>query len=605
MKNKLLYLLTILTFCIGFSSAFLVSDQGTDVRDVSTGNLTALANLTISIYDSPTGGNLIFEQTFEGGIVNGSWNVMINPNLEYGRSYWKDYKINNEDLDFDGNERLEFQSAVGPINNITFVNFSLINSCPAGSSIRVIYENGSVLCEIDDLGSGSVDLTNYALKNQSETFEGNITTSHTGFFGWLGSLISRIGKLFVQDIEFNGTITGSGDIITSGNVTADYFIGDGSHLTGISGDTYDDSWINNSIDDKIFTNNESVTNYILWVNSTNTQVLPPETDPYWRLNYTNMQNPCTPNFVTGIHPNGTFICGTVQQAAETDPYWTSNYTAFNQSWSSTTNLSYATWAALNNGSYLNVPETDPYWNANYSIFLTHATTSYVDAQNTSQTNYIASVNTSMKNYVDDQIVSGGYNDDWINQTIYNTTQVNAINTSMKNYVDSTFTTENYVNLQNTSQTNLINLNNQSVTNYINSVASIGEPNWNANFTAFNASWSSTTNLSYATWAALNNGSYLNVPETDSLAYNGTLVSIGILNNGSYFNTPETDPYWRLNYTNMQNPCTPNFVTGIHPNGTFICGTVQQAAETDPYWTSNYTAFNQSWSTTTNLSYATW
>ncbi|HOH04459.1 MAG TPA: hypothetical protein PK032_03235, partial [Candidatus Pacearchaeota archaeon] len=329
MKNKLLYLLTILTFCIGFSSAFLVSDQGTDVRDVSTGNLTALANLTISIYDSPTGGNLIFEQTFEGGIVNGSWNVMINPNLEYGRSYWKDYKINNEDLDFDGNERLEFQSAVGPINNITFVNFSLINSCPAGSSIRVIYENGSVLCEIDDLGSGSVDLTNYALKNQSETFEGNITTSHTGFFGWLGSLISRIGKLFVQDIEFNGTITGSGDIITSGNVTADYFIGDGSHLTGISGDTYDDSWINNSIDDKIFTNNESVTNYILWVNSTNTQVLPPETDPYWRLNYTNMQNPCTPNFVTGIHPNGTFICGTVQQAAETDPYWTSNYTAFN------------------------------------------------------------------------------------------------------------------------------------------------------------------------------------------------------------------------------------------------------------------------------------
>ena len=81
MKNKLLYLLTILTFCIGFSSAFLVSDQGTDVRDVSTGNLTALANLTISIYDSPTEGNLIFEQTFEGGIVNGSWNVMINPIL--------------------------------------------------------------------------------------------------------------------------------------------------------------------------------------------------------------------------------------------------------------------------------------------------------------------------------------------------------------------------------------------------------------------------------------------------------------------------------------------------------------------------------------------
>ena len=45
------------------------------------------------------------------------------------------------------------------------------------------------------------DLTNYALKNQSETFAGNITTTQTGFFGYLGSLTSRITKLFVQDID--------------------------------------------------------------------------------------------------------------------------------------------------------------------------------------------------------------------------------------------------------------------------------------------------------------------------------------------------------------------------------------------------------------------
>jgi len=51
---------------------------------------------------------------------------MINPNLEYGKSYWKDYKINDEDLSFDGNERLEFQSSVGKVNNISFINFSLI-----------------------------------------------------------------------------------------------------------------------------------------------------------------------------------------------------------------------------------------------------------------------------------------------------------------------------------------------------------------------------------------------------------------------------------------------------------------------------------------------
>src|SRR3989344_9130621 len=152
-------------------SAFLISDQGTNVKEVTTGNLTVLANLTISIYDNSTGGNLIFEQNISNAIANGSWNVMINPNLEYGKSYWKDYKINSEDLDFDGDERLELQSSVGKINNVSFINFSLISSCSEGSSIRLIYENGSVLCETD----GSVSTFN-ASYNASLIWGYNQTT---------------------------------------------------------------------------------------------------------------------------------------------------------------------------------------------------------------------------------------------------------------------------------------------------------------------------------------------------------------------------------------------------------------------------------------------
>src|SRR3989344_8070246 len=65
--------------------------------------------------------------------------------------------------------------------------------------------DGSLLTGIS---SSSTNLTNYALKNQSETFTGNITATETGFFGYLGSLTSRITTLFVQDIDMNGTLTG-------------------------------------------------------------------------------------------------------------------------------------------------------------------------------------------------------------------------------------------------------------------------------------------------------------------------------------------------------------------------------------------------------------
>src|SRR3989338_1176049 len=79
--------------------------------------------------------------------------------------------------------------------------------------------DGSLLTGIS---SSSTNLTNYALKNQSETFAGNITTTQTGFFGYLGSLTSQITKLFVRDID------------ASGNITANYFIGNGSLLTEIN-----------------------------------------------------------------------------------------------------------------------------------------------------------------------------------------------------------------------------------------------------------------------------------------------------------------------------------------------------------------------------------
>ena len=86
MRNKIILLILVFLISQSFVSAFLISDQGTNVREVATGNLTASANLTISIYDNLTGGNLNFEQNFSDAIVNGSWNVMVGPDLEYGKN---------------------------------------------------------------------------------------------------------------------------------------------------------------------------------------------------------------------------------------------------------------------------------------------------------------------------------------------------------------------------------------------------------------------------------------------------------------------------------------------------------------------------------------
>lgn len=196
------------------------------------------------------------------------------------------------------------------------------------------------------------------------------------------------------------------------------------------------------------------------------------------------ENDCGSNVAYGLFANGTLKCKSVSLGSETDPYWTLNWTSFNSSWSSMTNLSYATLNVLNNGSYINYAWNST--NTSYALLTQLNNGSYLNLdwllksqwnatntsymtgdnftiQNTSQTNLINLNNISLKNYLDSQDISynnsnnnylvysnttlyqilmngsffnvaGGYNDAWINQTIYNKTQVDEINLSMKNYV---------------------------------------------------------------------------------------------------------------------------------------------------------------------------
>ncbi|HTZ42079.1 MAG TPA: hypothetical protein VMC07_02650, partial [Candidatus Omnitrophota bacterium] len=332
MRNNLILFLClsmIMLLIIPMSSAVLLSDQGTDVKN-STGSLLPYGNLTILIYDASSGGNLLFNSTIQNAIVNGSWNLMIDPNLQYNQHYWKDYQINGEDLTFDGNDRIEFQSPLGIINNASYFNFSLIGSCPAGNAIGVVNQNGSVQC----VSVTSADLTNYALKNQSETFAGNISTSNYGLFGWLGSLANRITKLFVQDID------------ASGNITANYFIGNGSQLTGIS--ATETLWNNNYSNFSTvygYAVNSTSSSGISWANAVNgTLALSAYISNSTFYPYST--NPS--NFF-----NSTYYGNIGNYTANANNYW--NSTNYGGIGNFTSNYSvsgpYINWSTLNNGSF--------------------------------------------------------------------------------------------------------------------------------------------------------------------------------------------------------------------------------------------------------------
>ena len=581
-KKSIIALIIITIISSAPTSAFLISDQGTNVRDVATGNLTELANLTISIYDNQTLGTLIFEQNFSDAIVNGSWNLMINPSLEYGKKYYKDYQINGEDLDFDGNERLEFQSSVGSVNNVSFINFSLINSCQTGSSIRLIHENGSVECQTDE-NSESINLTNYALKNQSETFTGNITTPHSGFFKRLGSMSSRITKLFIQDIDFNGTLQGAGNINTTGNITSTYFIGDGSLLSNLPSASGDNTSWNQSYADTLY---YPVSNPFSFWNDTHATFNKSYADTLyagleWNYNQTVLSN-------TYTDEQDIIFNDSIKDYVES--YVNSNgadNASFNQSLTDSLYIAQDDEANLNGNSsvwWASVSGWTQEWFTNNAGNLELNGTKLnesIDARS-SDTTY-----SHLTNFTDD-LGNRGYTalSNFTNdQDFINSTQAQDYNET--NYIDTTISNNNesWTSTYNATYDALVTDNSSWNQSYADTLYAGIE--WGYNQTESsnsysdsiiainNASWSTTYNTTYNSYNSTGlirdwNSTELlinwSTPETDSLAYNGTLTYLSDLIAWNYYNASNPQP------------------------------------ELDPKWSSNFSLYNISWTSTYNATY---
>ena len=81
-------------------------DYGYNAKN--NGVIVTHGNLTLQIYSSATGGIQLYSNTFTNAIQNGKWNVSFAATLNYSQVYYKDYKINGQDINFSGADRIAF-----------------------------------------------------------------------------------------------------------------------------------------------------------------------------------------------------------------------------------------------------------------------------------------------------------------------------------------------------------------------------------------------------------------------------------------------------------------------------------------------------------------
>ncbi|MEK6830297.1 MAG: hypothetical protein AABY15_09345, partial [Nanoarchaeota archaeon] len=164
----------------------------------------------------------------------------------------------------------------------------------------------------------------------------NVTANY-GFFSFLGSLLNRITTLFIQNIQFNGTINGSGNITTTGRIG----IGTESpqNLLNVIGD------INATT--SIFSQGNNLSSAFYY--STNGSG-----EPKWNANYSNF------TVVYGYALNDSLWTLnysdylTTKNYALNDSLWTLNYSTYllKPTWAQVTNGTMASWANVVNGTML-------------------------------------------------------------------------------------------------------------------------------------------------------------------------------------------------------------------------------------------------------------
>jgi hypothetical protein len=587
--NKFLIVFGLVFFNLIIVSAtpVLLSDQGTDIKVISTGNLVDGGNLTILIYESSSGGSAIYSKTFVNNITNGSWNVMINPDLEFGEFYWKDYEINSDNLNFSGNDRLRFQSPLGLINNVSLINFSLIDSCAAGSSIRQINENGSVICETDDSGGGgsqwSIAGSKY-LYNNSGVLDVNETVLND-------TIDLRASGFNVNSSVYSNSTTWWSSV---SSWLSGWFVNNGGVLE------FNETKLNETIDARAGGDNES-----------------------WNESYADTKY--------------------LQSYTEIDPLWSDNFTKYNATWSSTYNSTYNSYNSSGliinwSGDYLTLSEL---LNFNYYNSTDFNISNYLLISNWNATNESYYLKSNPFDFYNSTTLPSSTETDplWsVNFTKYNATWSSTYNSTYNAYNStgliinwsgdyltlSELLNFNYYNSTDFNISNYLLISNWNVTNesyylksnpfdFYNSTtlpsSTETDPLWSVNFTKYNATWSSTYNATYNNWA-----------------YNQTTPAINKILSFSYYNSTtlpsstEIDPYWSDNFTkynstwsstynatynnwayNQTTPAINKILSFSYYNSTnLVIGDYYLKSNPFGFWNDTYATFNETYADTKYL-----
>jgi hypothetical protein len=239
MKKRILLGLVFLLSLVSVSAFY---DHATNVYD--SGSLVQNGNLRIEIFENASGGSSIFDQTFTGVINNGMWSVEVDAGLVYGKTYFKDYEIDGQDINFSGVDRLAFVSREGVINasNITSGNLNSAQLPTSGTWTLSSF--------IDIVGAWLRIGGNDVLTNESnESMRSYVNANNVSMKSYVDIVSINLQNNISNDNSSMKTYVDAGVSNLQTNITNN----------------------NNSIKSYVDSNNASVTSYIdkqaLWENS--------------------------------------------------------------------------------------------------------------------------------------------------------------------------------------------------------------------------------------------------------------------------------------------------------------------------------------------------